>query len=144
MPKQPQGEAVRLPRLRYAQARNDIPFLLLRALSSVIASAAKQSQGIIISMNRQYYVYIMTNSNNTVLYTGVTNDLKRRAYEHKEKLVSGFTRKYNITKLVYYEVFEDIENAILREKQIKAGPRQKKIQYINSMNSEWRDLYEEL
>jgi len=95
-------------------------------------------------MGRQYYVYIMTNSRNTVLYTGVTNDLKRRVYEHKEKLVGGFTRKYNITKLVYYEAFEDIENAILREKQIKAGSRQKKIQYINSMNREWRDLYEEL
>ena len=79
-----------------------------------------------------------------MLYTGVTNDLKRRVYEHKEKLVGGFTRKYNITKLVYYEAFEDIENAILREKQIKAGSRQKKIQYINSMNREWRDLYEEL
>lgn len=114
--------------------------------STVIARnfASKQSQDIIMAMNRQYYIYIMTNSNNTVLYTGVTNDLKRRAYEHKEKLVSGFTRKYNTTKLVYYEVFEDIENAILREKQIKADPRQKKIQYINSMNREWRDLYEEL
>ena len=67
-------------------------------------------------MDRQYYIYIMTNKRNTVLYTGVTNDLKRRAYEHKEKLAEGFTKKYNITKLVYYEVFEDIEYAILREK----------------------------
>ena len=95
-------------------------------------------------MSKQYYVYIMTNSRNTVLYTGVTNDLKRRVYEHKEKLVSGFTRKYNITKLVYYEVFKDIENAILREKQIKAGSRQRKIDLISGMNEEWRDLYEEL
>ncbi len=66
-------------------------------------------------MDRQYYIYIMTNKRNTVIYTGVTNDLKRRVYEHKEKLAEGFTKKYNITKLVYYEVFEDIENAILRE-----------------------------
>ncbi|MBA7644284.1 hypothetical protein ES703_52026 [subsurface metagenome] len=94
-------------------------------------------------MNRQYYVYIMTNESNTVLYTGVTNNLTRRVYEHKEKLVDGFARKYKITKLVYYEVFEDIENAILREKQIKGGSRQKKIELINSMNMGWRELYEE-
>ncbi|TEU12074.1 MAG: GIY-YIG nuclease family protein [Anaerolineales bacterium] len=86
----------------------------------------------------------MTNKGDTVLYTGVTNDIKRRVYEHKEKLVEGFTKKYNITKLVYYEVFADIENAILREKQIKGGSREKKIDLINSMNKEWRDLYEEL
>ena len=95
-------------------------------------------------MDKQYYVYIMTNSRNTVLYTGITNDLNRRVYEHKEKLVDGFTKKYNITKLIYYEVFEDIENAILREKQIKAGSRQKKIDLTNRMNKGWRDLYEEL
>jgi putative endonuclease len=95
-------------------------------------------------VSRQYYVYIMTNARNTVLYVGVTNDLVGRIYEHKEKLVSGFTKKYNIVKLVYYEVFDDIENAILREKQIKAGSRQKKVQLINSTNKEWRDLYDEL
>ena len=95
-------------------------------------------------MSRQYYIYIMTNKTNTVLYTGVTSDLKRRVYEHKEKLVDGFTKRYNITKLVYHEVFEDIENAILREKQIKGGSRQKKNELVNSMNKEWRDLYEEL
>jgi len=95
-------------------------------------------------VSKQYYVYIMTNVRNTVLYVGVTNDLIRRIYEHKEKLVSGFTKKYNTVKLVYYEVFEDIENAILREKQIKAGSRQKKVQLINSTNKEWRDLYDEL
>ena len=86
----------------------------------------------------------MTNKNNSVLYTGITNDLKRRIYEHKEKFVSGFTKKYNVRKLVYYEVFQDPENAILREKQIKAGSRGKKIDLINTMNKEWRDLYEEL
>ena len=95
-------------------------------------------------MNRQYYVYIMTNKRNTVLYTGVTNDLERRVYEHKAKLVEGFTKKYNVTKLVYYEIFEDPRNAILREKQIKGGSRQKKIDLINGINREWRDLYEEL
>ena len=87
---------------------------------------------------------MMTNKRNAVVYTGVTSDLKRRVYEHKEKLVHGFTKKYNIIKLVYYEVFEDIENAILREKQIKGGPRGKKIELINSMNKEWRDLYGDL
>jgi len=86
----------------------------------------------------------MTNKRNTVLYVGVTNDLIRRVHEHEEKVAEGFTKKYNIVKLVYYEVLEDIENAILREKQIKAGSRQKKIRLVNSMNSEWRDLYEEL
>ena len=86
----------------------------------------------------------MTNKCNTVLYTGITNDLKRRVYEHKEKLVDGFTKRYNITKLVYYEVFADPENAILREKQIKAGSRQKKIDLINSINREWLDLYEKI
>ena len=95
-------------------------------------------------MTKQYYVYIMTNSGNTVLYVGVTNDLIKRVYEHKVKLADGFTKKYNIVKLVYYEVFEDIENAILREKQMKAGSRQKKIQLIDSTNREWRDLYDEL
>ena len=93
-------------------------------------------------MDRHYYIYIMTNKRNTVLYTGVTNDLKRRVYEHKEKLVEGFTKQYNITKLVYYEVSDNIESAILREKQIKGGPRKKKIDLINSMNKDWLDLYE--
>jgi len=95
-------------------------------------------------MNRQYYIYIMTNKTSRVLYTGVTNDLKRRVYEHKEKLVEGFTKKYNVGKLVFYEVCEDVEGAILMEKQIKGGSRQKKIDLVNSMNQEWRDLYDEL
>lgn len=95
-------------------------------------------------MSKQYYVYLMTNKNNSVLYTGITNDLKRRVYEHKEKLVNGFTKKYNVSKLIYYEMLEDPENAILREKKIKAGSRQKKIDLINSMNKEWHDLYEQI
>ena len=94
-------------------------------------------------MSKQYYLYILTNKYNTVLYTGVTNDLQRRVYEHKSKLVEGFTKKYNITKLVYYEIFEDANAAISREKQIKAGSRQKKIDLVNSVNQEWKDLYEE-
>jgi len=97
-----------------------------------------------MSMSKQYYVYIMTNVNNTTLYTGITSDLIRRIYEHKEKFVDSFTKKYNITKLVYYEVLQDPENAIVREKQIKNGSRQKKITLINQMNEEWRDLYGEL
>jgi putative endonuclease len=95
-------------------------------------------------MGHQYYVYIITNKNNRVLYTGITNDLKRRVYEHKEKLVGGFTKKYNVSKLIYYEIYEDPENAILREKKIKAGSRQKKIDLINRVNKEWNDLYGEL
>jgi putative endonuclease len=91
-------------------------------------------------MNKQYYVYIMTNKGNRVLYTGVTNDLQRRVYEHKNKLVKGFTKKYNVIKLVFYEVCNDIESAILREKQIKGWLRAKKIALIESMNPEWRDL----
>lgn len=78
-------------------------------------------------MNKQYYVYIMTNNNNSVLYTGMTNNLIRRVYEHKEKIIDGFTKKYNCTKLVYYEIFNDPYNAIAREKQIKAGSRKKKL-----------------
>jgi len=74
-------------------------------------------------MNKQYFVYILTNKRNNVLYTGVTNDLRRRVYEHQEKLVPGFTKKYNVYKLVYYEMTESIEAAIKREKQIKGGSR---------------------
>ena len=95
-------------------------------------------------MEHQYCVYIMTNYGNTVLYTGLTNSLKRRVLEHKEKLVDGFTKRYNVTKLVYYEVTEDIRAAIAREKQIKGGSRQKKINLINSINPEWRDLFDEI
>jgi putative endonuclease len=95
-------------------------------------------------MEKQYYVYIMTNVNNNVLYAGVTNNLRKRVYEHKQKLIKGFTRKYNVTKLVYYEIFEDIENAILREKQIRGGSRKKKMDMVNMTNREWRDLYGEL
>ncbi len=86
----------------------------------------------------------MTNKSNSVLYTGVTNDLKKRVYEHREKTVAGFTKKYNITKLVYYEVFSEAYNAISREKQIKGGSRGDKIDLIEKDNSQWKDLYDDL
>jgi putative endonuclease len=88
-------------------------------------------------MDKQYFIYLISNKLNTVIYTGVTNDLKRRIYEHKTKIIPGFTKKYNINKLVYYEKFEDAYNAISREKQIKSGSRQKKIDLINSANPKW-------
>ena len=84
---------------------------------------------------------MMTNKINTVIYTGVTSDLVKRVYEHKHKVTDGFTKRYNINKLVYYEVFDDIENAIAREKQIKGGFREKKIKFITSMNPGFKDLY---
>ena len=95
-------------------------------------------------MSKQYHVYIMTNPKNTVLYTGITINLTRRVYEHKNKMVDGFTKKYNITKLVYFEESLGAYSAIAREKQIKAGSRKKKVDLINSMNPEWNDLSEEL
>ncbi len=91
-------------------------------------------------MTKQSSIYIMTNYNKTTLYIGVTNNLVRRVYEHKHKLVDGFTKRYNLIILVYYEVFDNIENAIIREKQLKAGSRQKKIDLINSLNPSWNDL----
>lgn len=94
---------------------------------------------------KQYYVYIMTNKRNTTLYTGFTGKgLKERIWEHKNKVVAGFTKKYNINKLVYYEVLEDAYAALTREKQIKNLLRRKKIKLIKKNNSEWKDLYEEL
>jgi len=104
------------------------------------AEATKQSLST-QQIDKQYYVYIMANKNNTVLYTGVTNELKRRVYEHKHRMCKGFTKKYNIVKLVYHEIFQDPYHAIAREKQIKAGSRKKKIELIDSINFEWKDLY---
>ena len=95
-------------------------------------------------MNKQYYIYILSNETNTVIYTGVTNDLKRRVFEHKEKFVEGFTKKYNISKLVYYEVCQDVMGAIYREKQLKGLSRLKKNKLIAQFNPYWQDLYEEL
>ncbi|OGI17211.1 MAG: excinuclease ABC subunit C [Candidatus Melainabacteria bacterium RIFOXYA12_FULL_32_12] len=94
--------------------------------------------------SKQYYIYILTNFENGTLYTGVTNDLVRRIYEHKNKLIDGFSKKYDLTKLVYYEIFDNIENAIIREKQIKGGSRKKKLQLINNFNEKWEDLYDNI
>ena len=94
--------------------------------------------------SKQFYIYIMTNRNNTVLYTGVTSDLKKRVWEHKQKFVPGFTKKYNVNKLVYYESCDDAYSAISREKQIKGGSRDKKVKLIESINKSWRDLYSDL
>ena len=90
---------------------------------------------------KNYYVYILTNKNHTVLYTGMTNSLLRRGWQHKAQIVSSFTKKYNVTKLVYYETFDNPREAIKREKQIKAGSRKKKIELINKFNPDWKDLY---
>ena len=93
---------------------------------------------------KSYYVYIMANQNNKVLYIGVTSDLKKRVFEHKEKLVKGFTERYNLNKLVYFEETASIESAITKEKQMKKWNRQWKINLINKFNPEWKDLYNEI
>lgn len=95
-------------------------------------------------MKEQFYVYIMTNRHHTVLYTGITKDLKKRTYEHKHKLIKGFTARYNVDKLVYFEIFSDSYNAISREKQIKSGSRKKKILLIESVNPDWKDLSDQI
>lgn len=91
-----------------------------------------------------YFVYILASERNGTLYIGVTNDLKRRVYEHKTKASDGFTKKYNVTKLVYFETFSDPSTAIAREKQMKKWNRLWKIREIEKVNKVWRDLYEDL
>lgn len=91
-----------------------------------------------------YCVYLIANYTNTVLYTGVTSDLPGRIYQHQNKLISGFTAKYNVNKLVYYEPFGDVELAIAREKEIKGWKRFRKDELINNENPEWVDLYDEI
>ena len=93
---------------------------------------------------KAYYVYILTNYSHTVLYTGVTNDLPRRVIEHKSEQIEGFTKRYHVTHLVFYELFPNIENAILSEKKIKGWTRKKKIDLINSFNPKWEDLTEKI
>jgi len=93
-------------------------------------------------MEKQGYVYLLANKINTVIYTGVTSDLKRRVWEHRNHLVKGFTNKYKVSKLVYFEVCAGIIGAIEREKQIKAGSRQNKTDLITSVNPEYKDLYD--
>lgn len=90
------------------------------------------------------YTYILFNKRNGTLYIGVTSNLVKRVYEHKNKLVDGFTKKYNIDKLGYYEIFDDIEEAIIREKKLKGASRKKKLELIEMDNPEWLDLYDEI
>ena len=93
-------------------------------------------------MDKQGYIYIITNKNNTVLYIGVTSNLVKRIFEHKTKLVDGFSKKYNLNKLVYYEVASGIEPAIVREKYLKGKKREFKMNLINAFNPSWVDLYD--
>lgn len=90
----------------------------------------------------QYYVYLLTNWNNKVIYVGITNDLRRRLFEHQNKLVKGFTKKYNVTKLAYFETTTDVASAIAREKEIKKWRREKKNKLVETTNPEWKDLSE--
>ena len=90
------------------------------------------------------YIYILFNKRNGTLYTGVTSDLIKRVYEHKNKLVDGFTKTYSVDKLGYYECFDNITQAIAREKQIKGGSRKKKLELIESINPNWEDLYDKI
>ncbi|MBQ8460324.1 GIY-YIG nuclease family protein [bacterium] len=92
-------------------------------------------------MNKQGYVYILFNKRNGTLYTVVTSDLIKRVYQHKQKFVDGFTKKYSVDKLGYYEISDNIESAIIREKQIKAGSRKNKLELIEVVNPNWEDLY---
>jgi len=92
------------------------------------------------TMNKNFYVYIITNKSNKVLYIGVTNNLERRMFEHRSGIIDGFPKRYNLTKLVYYESCNSSKDAIAREKQLKGWLRRKKIDLINSMNPEWNDL----
>lgn len=94
--------------------------------------------------NKQYYVYILTNFNNKVLYTGVTEDLIKRVWQHKNSVVESFTSKYKVNKLVYFEIFQNPYEAISREKRIKGGSRKKKLDLIETKNKKWKDLYDEL
>ena len=91
-------------------------------------------------MTRTYYVYLLTNVNHTVLYTGVTNDLTRRLAEHRAGVHEGFTKKYNVSKLIHFETYGSIDDAIAREKQIKAGSRAKKLALVSASNPNWEDL----
>ena len=95
-------------------------------------------------MQKTYFVYFLTNWNNKVLYIGVTNNLERRLYEHQQEIVEGFTKKYHVHKLVYYEHYEDVQQAIEREKQVKKWRREKKNLLIESMNPEWNDMIKEI
>jgi putative endonuclease len=96
----------------------------------------------IMSGYKQYYIYILTNWNNKVMYIGITNDINRRIYEHKNKIIKGFTGKYNLNKLVYYEIRNDIKASIEKEKELKNWRREKKNKLIEKFNPTWKDLFE--
>ena len=114
-------------------------------VGNFLSSRVPQMRDVAIFMiTVQYFVYILTNQTNRVLYIGVTNNLIRRIHEHKEHLVNGFTDQYNVTKLVYFEVCSDITEAILHEKQLKGRSRIYKLKLIQKDNSEFLDLYNEL
>ncbi len=95
-------------------------------------------------MDKNYYVYILASQKNGTLYIGVTSDLRRRVYEHKNDLIPGFTQEYQVHKLIYFEIHSDVNQAILREKRLKKWKRQWKIELIEKSNPEWKDLYENL
>lgn len=95
-------------------------------------------------MKKQYFIYILASKKNGTLYIGVTNNLIKRVYEHKNDFIKGFTQKYRVHNLVYYEVFNDVYEAITREKRIKKWKRQWKIELIRKFNPEWKNLYEEI
>lgn len=96
------------------------------------------------TLGKQFYVYILASKRNGTLYTGVTSDLLKRVWEHKEGLIRGFTKKYNIKKLVYYEICDDATSAITREKRIKKWRRKWKLRLIEERNPQWKDLYDEI
>ena len=125
-----------MPRKRSVKCKE----LLTRHCEEVVATTDEA----ISTMGKHSYVYLITNNTNTVIYAGVTNNLQKRVFEHKEKLVEGFTKKYNVNKLVYYEQFDNIVSAIEREKRIKGGSRQDKINLINIGNPKFEDLYNNL
>lgn len=108
--------------------------------TAVISTAGRN----LVSIEKRYYVYLLTNWNHRVMYVGVTNDLRRRLYEHQDKLVKGFTEKYNVNKLVYYEETNDVTAAIAREKEIKKWRREKKNKLVFGVNPEWNDLSDQL
>jgi len=110
----------------------------------VIAGAKRRSNPARSVNMKQGYIYILFNQRNGTLYVGVTSNIVKRIYEHKNKFTGGFTQRYNIDKLGYYEVFPTIASAINREKQIKSGSRKKKIDLIESINPGWNDLYNEI
>jgi len=91
-----------------------------------------------------YFVYILSNKSNNVTYIGITNNLARRVYEHKNKMVEGFTSKYNVDKLIYYEEYKETQYALNREKQLKGWTKVKKANLINKLNPEWKDLYNQI